>query len=93
MKRSLIKSSSEFRKRVECAVRSIPKGETRTYGEVAVSVGNPGAARAVGRVMASNKNAHVPCHRVIYADGRLGGYNAINGPSKKSLLRKEGAIT
>lgn len=93
MKRSLIKSSSEFRKRIESAVRSIKKGETRTYGEVAVSVGNPGAARAVGRVMASNKDPRVPCHRVICAGGRLGGYNTINGPSKEALLRKEGAIT
>jgi len=83
---------SNFRSRVEAAVRSIPKGETRTYGEVAHAAGYPRAARAVGMVMASNQDKTVPCHRVIRADGKLGGYNSINGPSKEKLLREEGAI-
>lgn len=73
-------------------MRSIPKGETRTYGEVADIVGHPGAARAVGTIMANNKDKTVPCHRVIRSDGKIGGYNAINGPSKEELLRAEGAI-
>lgn len=83
---------SKFKEQVEAVVRSIPKGETRTYGEVARAAGHPGAARAVGMVMASNQDKTVPCHRVIHADGKLGGYNLINGPSKEALLRKEGAI-
>lgn len=83
---------TEFQKQVQSAVRSIPKGETRTYAEVAAIVGRPGAARAVGTVMAHNEDKTVPCHRVIRSDGKIGGYNAINGPSKEELLRKEGAI-
>lgn len=89
MKHSLTKT---FKQQVEEAVRSIPKGETRTYGEVAAIIGHPGAARAVGTVMANNTDKTVPCHRVIRADGKIGGYNRINGPSKEELLRKEGAI-
>lgn len=81
-----------FKERVQQAVRSIPKGETRTYGEVAQAAGYPRAARAVGMIMANNDDTTVPCHRVIRADGKLGGYNAINGPSKEALLRAEGAL-
>lgn len=82
---------SRFRTRVEAAVRSIPKGETRTYGEVATVVGSPGAARAVGSVMRTNKDKSVPCHRVVAQSG-LGGYNGLQG-EKEALLRKEGALT
>lgn len=85
-------AKSTFRLRVEAAVKTIPKGETRTYAEVARAAGFPGAARAVGHVMASNDDPEVPCHRVIRSDGSLGGYNAINGPSKEALLRSEGAL-
>jgi len=49
-------------------VTEIPKGETRTYKEVAEAAGSPGAARAVGNIMMNNKNPHVPCHRVIKSD-------------------------
>jgi O-6-methylguanine DNA methyltransferase len=63
-----------------------------TYGQVAYAAGRPGAARAVGNIMAHNDDKTVPCHRVIRADGKIGGYNAINGPSKEALLRAEGAI-
>ena len=84
-------NDSGFRTRVEAVVRKIPKGKTMAYGEVAAAAGRPGAARAVGAIMASNKDKTVPCHRVIRADGNLGGYNSINGPSKEALLRQEGA--
>lgn len=63
-----------------------------TYGQVASAAGRPGAARAVGNIMAGNTDKTVPCHRVIRADGTIGGYNRINGPSKETLLREEGAI-
>jgi len=57
------------------AIRAIPYGETRTYGEIAQSIGRPGAARAVARACASNPVALViPCHRVVRGDGELGGY-------------------
>ena len=88
-----MRNNTMFKTRVEEVVRSIPEGETRTYGEVAHAAGYPRAARAVGMVMASNQDKSVPCHRVIRADGKIGGYNAINGPSKEALLRAEGAIS
>ncbi|MBI2096502.1 MAG: MGMT family protein, partial [Candidatus Taylorbacteria bacterium] len=66
---------SSFAKRVRDAVRQIPRGETKSYGEVALAIGYPGAARAVGTVMKNNYDPTVPCHRVIRADGSLGLFN------------------
>ncbi len=83
---------STFAERVRSVVRSIPKGKTMSYGQVARAAGAPGAARAVGMVMKNNNDKSVPCHRVIRADGKIGGYNEINGPSKEALLRAEGAL-
>lgn len=80
-----------FRERVLSVVKGIPKGETLSYGQVASLAGAPGAARAVGNIMANNFDEEVPCHRVIKADGSLGGYNGNLG-EKEALLRKEGAI-
>lgn len=75
---------------VRAAVRQIPKGETRTYGEVAAAIGHPGAARAVGTIMRDNFDPTVPCHRVIRSDGTIGEYNR-GGPAKKrALLIAEG---
>lgn len=57
------------------AVRAIPRGETRSYGDIARAIGRPGAARAVGGAVGRNPIAYViPCHRVIASDGTLGGY-------------------
>ncbi len=57
------------------AVRAIPRGETRSYGEIARAIGRPGAARAVGGAVARNPiGLVIPCHRVIAGDGTLGGY-------------------
>ena len=80
-----------FRRAVleECA--RIPPGETRSYGWLAEQVGNPRAARAVGRVMATNPwPLFVPCHRVVGGDGSLHGYGG-GLPMKDALLRAEGA--
>lgn len=79
----------------QCAVwrylQSIPRGETRSYAEVARGLGRPGAARAVARACASNRLAlAVPCHRVIRGDGSLGGYRW-GEDRKRALLRREGA--
>ncbi len=75
---------------VRSAVRHIPKGQTRTYGEVATATGHAGAARAVGTIMRDNYDPTVPCHRVVRADGTIGEYNR-GGPSMKvSILRSEG---
>ena len=75
------------------ATLSIPVGETRTYGEIAKAVGAPGASRAVGRALGANPiPIIVPCHRVLAADGRSGGFSAPGGSSTKlKMLEIEGA--
>ena len=78
-----------FQQKVWRALCAIPYGETRTYGEIAASVGNPRACRAVG--MANHKNPifiAVPCHRVIGAGGGLVGYGG-GLDMKEALLRLE----
>ena len=77
---------------VRDAVRQIPKGETRTYGQVAAAIGRPGAARAVGTVMKNNYDPTVPCHRVVRGDGKIGAYNRGGAVEKERLLRAEGAL-
>ncbi len=83
---------SGFRRAVlEEAIR-IPAGQTRSYGWLAERVGHPRAARAVGRVMATNPlPLVVPCHRVVGSDGSLHGYGG-GLPMKEALLRAEGAL-
>lgn len=67
---------SEWQKAVWRELTRIPFGETRSYGEIADNLGRPGAARAVGAANAANHlPLVVPCHRVISADGTLGGFN------------------
>jgi methylated-DNA-protein-cysteine methyltransferase-like protein len=61
----------EFAERVRAFVRTVPRGRVTTYGDVALAVGCPGAARAVGRVMAQTEDPGVPCHRVVRADGAV----------------------
>ena len=83
-------SAAGFRRAVMEETLRIPHGETRTYGWLAERVGRPPAARAVGRVMATNPlPIVVPCHRVIGSDGSLRGYGA-GLPTKAALLRAEG---
>ncbi len=81
---------TKFEERVYAVVRRIPKGQTRSYRWVAERLGNPGLARAVGNALNRNPYApHVPCHRVVKADGSLGGY--AGGPARKRrLLQREG---
>lgn len=81
-----------FQQRVWERLLAIPPGSTVSYGEVALDIGRPGAARAVGGAVGSNPiSIVVPCHRVIAADGSLGGY-ASGLDRKRWLLRHEGAI-
>jgi methylated-DNA-[protein]-cysteine S-methyltransferase len=84
---------TDFQVAVRRATMAIPFGDTSTYGDVAVSVGRPGAARAVGRVQATNPlPLVVPCHRVLGADGGLHGYGGSGGLKTKAwLLKLEGA--
>ncbi len=71
--------------------KRIPRGETRSYGDVAAAVGVPGGARAVGAACGSNPvSVVVPCHRVVTATGGLGGY-AWGVDVKEALLEREGA--
>ena len=87
----LIKGTT-FQQQVWKALLEIPYGETRSYKQIAVAIGNPKAVRAVG--MANNRNPLlivVPCHRVIGANGKLVGYGA--GIEKKEfLLRLEKSL-
>jgi methylated-DNA-[protein]-cysteine S-methyltransferase len=76
-----------FGARVIAACRRIPWGGTSSYGELAAECGSPGAARAVGSVMAKNRYPLiVPCHRVLAAGGDLGGYSAPDGLAMKRRL-------
>jgi len=75
---------------VRRAVRHIPKGETRSYGEVAKAIGHSGAARAVGTIMKNNYDPAIPCHRVIRSDGKIGAYNRGGPEAKRKLLKTEG---
>ena len=80
---------SRFSSRVLAVVRRIPAGRVATYGDVAAAAGRPRAARAVGNIMRECTRRDVPCHRVVAAAGRLGGYGG-NLEMKRALLRAEG---
>ncbi|MDB4968463.1 MAG: methylated-DNA--protein-cysteine methyltransferase [Myxococcales bacterium] len=83
---------TEFQSRVWAALREIPVGATRSYGELARAIGKPDAVRAVGTANGRNPvSLVVPCHRVIGSDGTLVGYGG--GIERKQwLLRHEGAL-
>jgi AraC family transcriptional regulator of adaptative response/methylated-DNA-[protein]-cysteine methyltransferase len=83
--------ATAFQRRVWEALRNIPMGTTRTYSDVARSIGQPHAIRAVGHACATNPvSLVVPCHRVVRTDGTLGGYRWGLG-RKKLLLEREKA--
>lgn len=80
-----------FRRQVLDALRTVPRGTTVTYAELAALAGRPGAARAAGTVMRRNELAVlIPCHRVLPASGKLGRY-AGGVRRKQALLELEGA--
>ena len=80
--------ATAFQRRVWEALRRIPLGATRTYSEVARSIGQPKAVRAVARACATNPTSIVvPCHRVVRTDGTMGGYRW--GIERKKLLLKQ----
>ena len=84
-----------FERSVVIACRAVPYGETTSYGQLATKVGRNGAARAVGRTMATNRfPLVVPCHRVLAAGGGLGGYSAPQGLAmKRRLLAMESGVS
>lgn len=84
-------SGTDFQKKVWQAVAKIPYGQVRTYGDIAKTVGNPKAVRAVGGANGANPiPILVSCHRVVAAGGKLGGYGG-GLDIKEYLLRLEGA--
>ncbi len=90
-----ISDGTLFRRNIWQAIRSIPYGETRSYGWVACTAGYPGAARAAGQATGENPIAIiVPCHRVINSDGTIGGFGkgwqAVD--LKRHLLAIEGVF-
>ena len=88
----MILNGTKFQIKVWKAISKIPRGQVRTYKELAKLIKKPKAARAVAN--ACGKNPYpikIPCHRVIRSDGSLGGYSGRGGISaKKNLLKKEG---
>ena len=81
-----------FNQSVYAMTSLIPMGRVTTYGAIAKAIGSPRAARAVGNALGANTNpVVVPCHRVVRADGVLGGYSGGEGPTTKAkLLAREG---
>lgn len=88
-------ATSDFNARVWVEARQIPPGETRTYGELAKALGAPEKAREVGQAMGANRfPIIVPCHRVLGADGKVGGFSAPGGvETKLRMLTIERART
>jgi methylated-DNA-[protein]-cysteine S-methyltransferase len=88
----MILKGTKFQIKVWNAISNIPKGQVKTYKELARLIKKPKATRAVAN--ACGKNPYpikIPCHRVIRSDGSLGGYSGRGGISaKKNLLKKEG---
>lgn len=79
--------ATDFEKKVWRAARKIPRGSVVTYGELARRIGQPGAARAVGRALGRNPvPVAVPCHRIVGANGRLTGFSAPGGVELKARL-------
>lgn len=85
---------TDFQQEILQFIRQIPFGATMTYGDIAESIGNPNASRAIGQVLRRNPiPIFIPCHRVINADGTLGGYGGVMGSERKiALLKHEGII-
>ena len=89
-----LKSATDFQREVLLETVRIPFGQARTYGEVAINIGNPRAARAVGGALAHNPiGIIIPCHRVVAHDGRMHGFSSPHGIRTKAvLLKHEGVL-
>ena len=83
-----------FQKEVWQEIKKIPKGETRTYKDIAIAINKPNSSRAVANACGKNPLLiTIPCHRVIRSDGNLGGYSGKGGTQKKlKLLIEENAL-
>jgi len=84
----------DMRAAIYAVLRTVPHGQTLTYGDLAKLAGYPGMAREIGEAMGKNPvPLIVPCHRVVAAGGRIGGFSAPGGSAtKEKMLRLEGAL-
>lgn len=81
---------THFSREVFAVTAGIPEGQTLSYAQVAALAGAPRAYRAVGNILTTNRDPHVPCHRVVRSDGHVGGY-AWGNRRKFERLKAEGA--
>ena len=88
-----LEAAPDFHRKVYEVARTIPPGQTMTYGEIAKKLGVPHESREVGQALGRNPIAIiVPCHRVLAADGKMGGFSANGGvATKRRILEIEGA--
>jgi len=86
-----LRSSTDFERKVLLKTRTIPWGETRTYGWIAWEIGEPRSAKDVGVALSENPILYlIPCHRVVRSDGSLAGYAGGGVQAKRKLLMREG---
>ena len=90
----MILKGTKFQLKVWKYLRKIPKGQIRTYSDVAKAINKPKSVRAVANAIGKNPYApKIPCHRVIRSDGSLGGYSGKGGiNTKRKLLKSEGIL-
>ena len=90
----MILKGTKFQLKVWEYLKTIPRGELRTYSQVAIAIKKPKAVRAVANAIGKNPYApKIPCHRVIRSDGSLGGYSGKGGiNTKRKLLKLEGIL-
>lgn len=86
-------AQTPFAQKVYAIVSRIPAGKTLTYRDVAAKAERPNAYRAVGSILGKNRDARVPCHRVIRSDGGMGGYAFGGVDRKQKILEREARNT
>jgi len=87
-------NGTKFQISVWQEIKKIPKGQTKTYKDIALALKKPKSSRAVANACGKNPLLiKIPCHRVIRSDGKLGGYSGKGGVNqKRKLLKEEGAL-
>ena len=87
-------NGTKFQISVWKEIKKIPRGQTKTYKDIAVALKKPKSSRAVANACGKNPLLiEIPCHRVIRSDGKLGGYSGKGGmKQKRKLLKEEGAL-
>ena len=87
-------NGTKFQISVWKEIKKIPKGQTKTYKDIALALKKPKSSRAVANACGKNPLLiEIPCHRVIRSDGKLGGYSGKGGVNqKRKLLKDEGAL-